>query len=124
MIDKMTPEEKSVVLARLCGWDIRYIPPELNKDYGFVHLCSGTDVIWFQKFKYPSVYPTGPDLYAPENMALASKVMQWAETNLMQGMSDEAIWRYGYTFAFHSVALALDGVLKLAYEEGMVNDEN
>ena len=109
----MTDQEKSVVLARLCGWE-----PLSDTIYGITG--HGT-VLW----KDEDGYMLDPDLtlplnlYDPANMALAAKVALWAFETILKDNSDEYRWVFAYKF-FQNTRMALDKILELAIAAGMV----
>ena len=128
MIDKMTPEEKSVVLARLCGWlktdeyFHSYHPPN----------GKGMSVNYTKGYAPEFIFVTDKhyyDLYNVRNFALAWQVLNWA----MKSFDNSTIATLDEWFSFIRVmemppaeaqAAWLDKILELAIEAGMVNDEN
>ena len=81
MIDKMTDQEKSVLLSQLCGWLKQYenegnawgFTPGGGLDDYYSHLCT--------LLNYKPEHVT-PNLYDPANMALAWRVLNWATEEL------------------------------------------
>ncbi len=74
----MNDQEKSVLLARAMGWWFDYgfadegkLPMVYSPDFGLI--CVGQNTF---RENYM------PDLYLPENMALAWRVAEWAWENL------------------------------------------
>lgn len=148
MINKMTPEEKSVVLARLCGWK------PLGKEKAFTG-GGVLAIIYDDKDEWIGTIDLDEstfDLYDEKNMALAWRVLNWAMslsdvrlTRPVTGLQTESI---EVEFDLHlaewftemsptgdgrsltdlppaeAQAAWLDKILELAYEAGMVNDEN
>jgi hypothetical protein len=90
-LTKLSDEEKSVILARLCG-------------------AGG-------------VAPIALNLYDPANMALAWRVLSWAQENKLCSLHT-LIWTHNCLSASMPPAVAqrgwLDKVLELAIEAGMV----
>lgn len=138
---EMTDQEKSVVLARLCGWLVTdeyfhsYHPPN-GKGASVNHTKGYTAAQLFDK-------PLCMTLYAPANMSLAWRVLNWALShNKDAGDEFENLWVYPFgdeIFAFmYAIAQSgsgrsvlelppadaqrawLDKIIKLATEAGMV----
>lgn len=101
------------MLARLCGWEIT--KAQHGELFGNIFDNNLNKSVW------KTATGNWPNLYHPANMALAKRVMMWAENNL--DMEDETLEKFGYTFTFHSVSLALDGVLVLAVKREYVVDQ-
>jgi len=113
-IDEMTPEEKSVKLARLCGWDVWRLAVNGNTNDIIVEDANGV-----QLGEYFLVDKMHPDLYALENMSLAQKVMQWAnKSGLLPEQSFVDQLAYTFTYAKDGQQQALDMVLAFAIEAG------
>lgn len=123
-VNEMSQEEKSVALAKLCGWeysdDMRYLSGVY--EYG---------VIWFDRTD------DSPNLYDPANMALAWRVLNWASYNLNKITDDfsegvlfdfmiSGVVTNGYYDAVWTAppdeaqSAWLDKILELAVEAGMV----
>ena len=117
MIDKMKPEEKSVVLARLCGWHVERTGSDIwvsnsENDYLFKIRLSGPGYLYNYKW-----------------MFLAWRVLNWACENFSTNdYIDIVRWFWGSQNFRVPPAEAqtawLDKILSLAIEAGMVNDEN
>ena len=110
-IDKMTDNEKSVLLARAMGW-------KLNDNVVY-------DV--FDEFNLNVEYET---LYDTANMSLAWRVLNWAEENHLTYKDDMISRRYVLPmldlFKLPPAAaqrLWLDKILELAIEAGLVERE-
>jgi len=146
-IDEMSEQEKSVVLAKLCGWlytemrqtapektEREYIiwnGPETKEPWGILNL---SDRVWLDMTK---------NMYNPANMALAWKVLNWASSK-----SDIEIDNYSFPYTLDQATeiifegeydgndiplwkmppaeaqrLWLDKILELAIEAGMVTND-
>ena len=128
-INEMTPEEKSVMLARLCGWGVRQNKPV---DYYQTSLVdSSGNVIINSVFMYHeiSLSKIVPNLYAPKNMALAWRVLNWAFETFE--FTQDANFSLSEIAGEHSVFRSppelaqrrwLDKILSLAVEAGMVEE--
>lgn len=116
-ISKLTPQQKSVMLARLCGWQWvnRLDMHQMIVDANGIMLCGGG----FHTL----------NLYESHNMALAWRVLNWGAKKLYT--VDE--WANDIVFTTDTSAynlwdlppadaqrLWLDKVLELAIEAGMV----
>lgn len=82
MID-LTEQEKSVMLAGLCGWKHEHLPPKVGDVLGLnVATDERGNVLHEGRFSFPLAYPQIPNLYDPANMALAWRALNWALENL------------------------------------------
>ena len=119
-INEMTPEQKSVVLVKLCGWR-----KEWTDNNSMVLLDSEGRGIGYRLMRSGEGIP---NLYAPENMALLAKVIEWACKNMETvDCLTPGIWFECFFLPseFHeSMKEFADEILKSAVEAGMVNDEN
>lgn len=105
----MNDQEKSVKLARLCGWKQpkRFVPNWRD---------SGTTVAYYDG------YMNYPNLYDPANMQLAWRVLNFIDGTELSGRFN--VWFYNQLWVKISPAdaqrLWLDKILQLADEAGMV----
>ena len=140
----MTDHEKSVKLARLCGWEMDYRPNPNGPGLARL-LDTGGNVLRQVEFGYPAAYPSTPNLYDPANMALAWRVLNWAlqQNQPTRGDLDD-LWKmpFGDELFAYVAAISprddglsifelppaeaqrawLDKILELA-EAGMVSDD-
>lgn len=120
-IENMTDEQKSVMLAKLVGW-------EVSERHG-VESVHYIDAVFVSTDKFTARL-TGPDfLYADKWMALAWRVLNWAADRLpgetgqrqsffkMLNGSGSALW---WLSPEQAQRLWLDKILSLAIEAGMV----
>jgi len=128
-IETMTDHEKSVVLARLCGW---FAPAGGGFLSGLWKLDTGGNHVLDGFFsKSGEFLPDDFDLYAPVNMALAWRCIEWVTSppKTLQ-MSEAALntkfgyWWQGNAMWAETAADAqrawLDKIMTLAIEAGMV----
>lgn len=128
-IEAMTEQEKSVILARLCGWlktdeyFYSYFPPfgqgvSVNRTKGYVE----TDIFDTKKLHGCRT------LYHVLSMPLAWYVLNWAMSNLDKEDYDYQMSRFIEFSEFETMPpqeaqrLWLDKILNLALETGMIND--
>ena len=130
-ISEMSDQEKSVMLARLCGWTLvrREWKGALklgwhnNENELLASPCSVDLSLWGEDLESM----TCPNLYYPTNMALAWRVSNFIYSEFFNGED----WCDGYFTWWHEVdwykytpAAAqrawLDKILELAIEAGMV----
>ena len=125
MIDKLSDQEKSVMLAKAMGWTALYWS---NRDFwsSWYHLVDENN----RKIKRRGIHKnTGDvfhslmvDLYKPSNMALAWRVLNWAhETGLCRRYADGVGKNIHFWDAPADAQRAwLDKILTLAIEAGLV----
>lgn len=118
--------EASVMLARLCGW--------LTKDNAFYNYSppNGKGASANHKKGYSAVdifrpIPNGascPTLYHPDNMALALRCIRWGMENSAE--FDEFVGTDAYRILRLETGIndALDEILKLSIEAGLVAAAN
>lgn len=112
-INEMSDQEKSIMLARLCGWDVEYSPDN-------VIIRSTTEV-----FRVTLMSPNY--LYNTKWMFLAWRVLNWAHAQTTGYFEDHPL-----LLMLHNVdetlppaeaqRLWLDKILELAIEAGMVKE--
>ena len=114
-IDELSDQEKTVMLARLCGW-------------GVSTALGGTS--YESIFIYTQDNERCANLYDPANMALAWRVLNWATENLPKFMRiiEENFLLIGVLPYFiippaEAQRAWLDRILSLAIEAGMVADD-
>ena len=118
-IEELSDEQKTAMLARLCGW-------------GVSTALGGTS--YESIFIYTQDNERCANLYDPANMALAWRVLNWAGANFNKARPGD--WRGAMYGSRHSaisewVGLSpadaqrawLDRILSLAIEAGMAADE-
>ncbi len=100
-ISELSDEQKSVMLARVCGWE-----------------TSGPTS--------PTVVSWPPDLYDPANMALAWRVARWSWGNFPDYAKDRLRlwwkWNIKPRADYDPQRSWLDKILELAIEAGLVDD--
>ncbi len=136
-ITDMTEHEKSVMLARLCGWRIISQQQASGVYHQKIVDSNGNDL--GMKLLGASVHPRHVELnerkfnlYDPANMALAWRVLNWAISiefgagaELHQGIKDMVNWLMpAWATKSPPVAQAswLDEILKLAIETRLIPD--
>lgn len=136
-LNEMGEQEKSVALARLCGWRIDNIPTSTGAAWMRV-LCdeNGNDLGLRPPFgggiekRHVDLKPTKLfNLYDPANMALAWRVGVWAGNNLPNDAISKLndLWLRRDTYPYEvfmwyepeAQRLWLDKILELAIEAGM-----
>lgn len=123
-IDELIDSEKSVMIAKLCGWAI---VKEETESWGPEYLIKDTNGNVFDGsvFNQESQKWTFPDLYHIKNFALAWRVLNWVwESPIWHSYAIWKIERMGRSFETMSPDQAqrrwLDKILELAIEEGLV----
>lgn len=129
-INEMSDQEKSVMLARLCGWKHEHLPPKIGDTLGLnIVTDKNGDLLHKGWFSFPLAYPTIPSLYDPENMPLAWRVLNWALDHLTapshffqlrQMVGDMDLFVLPRDAAQRAW---LDKILELATEAGMVKTQ-
>jgi hypothetical protein len=110
MIENMTDQEKSVMLAKCMGWEIRLIG---------VSSCviDGGEYLKVDALEYPN-------LYAPANMALAWRVHRFALGHNLIKDKYHRIWEQQRLWNKPDAQRNwLDKILELAIEAGIVESE-
>ena len=125
MFDELSDQEKSVMLAKLWGWEMEYEPPKYRNDYGTAFLMSNGKPLHAVQFRYPAAYPSIPNLYDPVNMSLAWLGLNWADTNLKgyDALDLYFWWDKGSLLSLppeKAQRAWLDKILELAIEAGML----
>lgn len=131
-IDKMSDEQKSVMLAKLCGWSFF----EHMQYYYYLLVDAYDNELAYLPDYYNEFENDGngrPNLYDPANMSLAWKCIEWvtAPPKTLK-MSEAALntkfgyWWQGNAMWAETAADAqrawLDKILSLAVEAGMVEE--
>ena len=115
--------EKSVMLVKAMGWEMVEAT-----DQTFEWIVYDAEGVKIGSRLIISLDTPWPDLYAPENMALAWRVLQWAMScETFEVCNSFVTWWYreeSITLAMMSPAEAqaawLDKILELAIEAGLV----
>ena len=128
----MTEQEKSVMLARLCGWQVETKPSSFAPDstVAFVYNSNGEPIMRDTLTGNESML----DLYRPGYMTLAWKCIEWVttppKTLEMAGAALNARFAYWWDAnhlwaetAADAQRLWLDKILSLAIEAGLVEKE-
>ena len=116
MIENLSEQEKSVMLARAMGWEF-VESPDGRRRFCDPDLTEGRGGLFFQD-----------NLYDPTNMALAWRVLNWVDTwdqkkyrtqytQFWGWWDNEELWQIESKFA---QAKWLDKILSLAIEAGIV----
>lgn len=113
-MDKLTDQEKSVMLARLCGWVVSIAMPGTKYESASIYTHYGERC---------------SNLYDTKNMALAWRALNWAAS---QGITTQihVIYQYKKGDWARMIDLApadaqrawLDYILRKAIEAGMVEN--
>lgn len=127
-INELSDKQKSVILARLCGWTVDEVTQEtMERLYGkrsdYMSRMVWRDILGV-------LYPFGlPNFYNTANMDTAWRVLNWATSNdsihdelidwdWHRWTSHQHIWTMPPTEAQRSW---LDKILELAIEAGLVD---
>lgn len=111
-VSEMSDQEKSVVLARLCGWRVEHLPEnktESSWSRGFYFIADEKG----NRIKHPVIHERGSaltsvpydhpielehfklfDLYDPANMALAWRVVSWLCKPSVAIVPNHDDWRF------------------------------
>ena len=128
-INEMSDQEKSVTLARLCGWDVWRLADNGNHNHIVVEDSSGKQIGEF------FIEEMCPDFYSLTNMALAWRVLNWAsEKNSIYPkfmgwwfrQDSDLDMLGGYLFDMSPIDAQrawLDKVLSLAIEANLIEKE-
>jgi hypothetical protein len=122
-ISELTDQEKSVVLARLMGWECT--------PFGQIILPVPEEFDWFDiSIQAPNI--ANDTLYDQQNMALAWRVLNWASTDQVNSTllwdqyqqfeefwEDSGMWHLPPADAQRRW---LDKILEIAIEAGLVDD--
>lgn len=117
MIDEMTTEEKSVMLARLCGWETRNNSPDKDIRWTEINTPNGgydkNIPVW------RLVYRDG-NLYDPSNMALLAKVLKCLNDKFGWQWRGEALDSVDFDDLHTWMCQCVDYGLQLALKAGLV----
>ena len=109
-LTKLSDEEKSVLLARAMGWEIRLIGASSC-------VIDNGEYLKVNALEYP-------DLYDPHDMALAWRVLNWATDTERRNNEEMCLWweeaRLHNRTPADAQRLWLDKILELAIEAGIV----
>lgn len=115
--------EASVMLAELCGWLTsdgswhRYMPPS----------GAGASVNHAKGQEIATIFALCPTLYNPANMALAARVLRFVRDrhdDFKLSPKAESVLAWFFAYSDDGVRTALDSVLTLAIEAGMIPEES
>jgi len=118
MIDNLTDEQKSVLLAKAMGWRVHYDPENV------LHLKPTGTEQWYRG-DAPRI---SCNLYHPARMALAWRVLNWA----WEQKTDDWLWSWildeccldGGIPPADAQRLWLDKILEMAIEAGIAEVDN
>lgn len=126
--------EASVILARLCGWE--YFCDGMTSGIWQITPGGLGDMLFYDEWQRPQYdgddYGIVPlNLYDPANMALAWRVLNWANATRFGGGTTLDQWKWWHDFiadlrllrASDAQMAWLDKILQLAIEAGMCGHE-